>query len=107
MKSIRAHWRRTSMRTKLVIVMLGLMVFAIVATALSSAHTLRISMTKQIDVQLNASWPTMAYGLNKAYVHSLNEDGTSSDFDPTLMGLNSSYHLNLSHRLIILNLMPF
>lgn len=91
MKSIRSYWRRTSMRTKLVLVMLVLMVIAIFATALSSAHTLRISMSKQIDAQLNASWPTMAYGLNKAYIHSLNNDGSSTDFDPTLMGLNSSY----------------
>ena len=94
MKSIRAKWRRTSMRTKLVTVMLGLMIIAIFATAISSAHTLKISMTNQIDDQLNASWPTMAYGLNKAYVNSLDGNGGSEgsgDFDPTLLGLNSSY----------------
>ncbi len=54
MKSIRAKWRRTSMRTKLVTVMLGLMIIAIFATALSSSHTLKISMTNQIDDQLVA-----------------------------------------------------
>lgn len=82
------------MRTKLVTVMLGLMILAIFATAISSAHTLRISMTNQIDDQLNASWPTMAYGLNKAYLYSLDGNGGSNgaqDFDPTLLGLNSSY----------------
>lgn len=94
MKSFRAQWRRTSLRTKLVAVMLGLMIVAIFATAIGSAHTLRIAMTSQIDKQLNVSKSTMAYGLNKAYLYSLNEDNGSHDaldVDATLLGLSSAY----------------
>ncbi|MGP5582047.1 sensor histidine kinase, partial [Glutamicibacter arilaitensis] len=94
MKSFRAQWRRTSLRTKLVTVMLGLMIVAIFATAVGSAHTLRIAMTNQIDKQLNVSKSTMAYGLNKAYLYSLNEDSGSHDaldVDATLLGLSSAY----------------
>ena len=94
MKSIRSLWRRTTLRTKLVTVMFGLMILAIVATAVGSAHTLRISMTNQIDDQLVAAGPTMGLGLNKAYLYSVDNPGDPDgfkDFDPTLLGLNSSY----------------
>ncbi|WP_141362807.1 ATP-binding protein [Glutamicibacter uratoxydans] len=94
MKSIRSLWRRTTLRTKLVAVMFVLMIVAIIATAAGSAHTLRISMTNQIDAQLKSAGPTMGLGLSKAYLYSLDNDDDSNglqDFDPTLLGLNSSY----------------
>lgn len=94
MKSIRSLWRRTALRTKLVTVMLGLMIVAIIATAVGSAHTLRISMTNQIDDQLQVSAPTMGLGLNKAYLYAVDNPSNPTgykDFDPTLLGLNSSY----------------
>lgn len=93
MQALRTLWRRTSLRTKLVMLMCALMICGIGATAFGSAHTLRISMTNQIDDQLNVSGPTMGYGLNKAYQYSLDNDqsGENDGIDPTLLGLNRSY----------------
>lgn len=93
MQALRTLWRRTSLRTKLVMLMCALMICGIGATAFGSAHTLRISMTNQIDDQLNVSGPTMGFGLNKAYQYSLDNDqsGENDGIDPTLLGLNRSY----------------
>ncbi|WP_054820542.1 hypothetical protein [Arthrobacter sp. JCM 19049] len=67
MQALRLSWRRTSLRTKLVMLMCGLMILGVIATAVGSAQSLRISLTKQIDDQLLAAGPTLSYGLNQAY----------------------------------------
>lgn len=69
------------------------MICGVAATAFTSAQTLRISMTSQIDAQLNAAGTTMAFGLNKAYQYSLDNAGSSGTggVDATLLGLNRSY----------------
>lgn len=94
MQALRRTWRRTSLRTKLVMLMCGLMILGVIATAVGSSQSLRISLTKQIDQQLLTAAPTLSYGLDQAYRHSLDQDSSSSEdtgVDATLLGLNRAY----------------
>ncbi|GAB3621815.1 HAMP domain-containing sensor histidine kinase [Glutamicibacter endophyticus] len=92
MQALRRSWRRTSLRTKLVMLMCALMTVGVLATAVGSAHTLRISLTKQLDEQLISAAPSLGYGLNKAYLYSLDADnGNTGGVDPSLLGLNRAY----------------
>lgn len=92
MQALKLTWRRTSLRTKLVMLMCGLMMLGVVATAVGSAQSLRISLTKQTDEQLRAAAPTLSYGLNEAYRHSLNQESNADDgLDATLLGINRAY----------------
>ncbi|MEU3333252.1 sensor histidine kinase [Glutamicibacter creatinolyticus] len=94
MQALRLSWRRTSLRTKLVMLMCGLMILGVIATAVGSAQSLRISLTKQIDDQLLAAGPTLSYGLNQAYRYALDGDRNpqqQTGVDTTLLGLNRAY----------------
>ena len=94
MQALRLTWRRTSLRTKLVMLMCGLMMLGVVATAVGSAQSLRISLTKQTDEQMLAAAPTLSYGLNQAYRYSLDQDSNpsaNSGVDTTLLGMNRAY----------------
>ena len=92
MRALRLTWRRTSLRTKLVMLMCGLMMLGVVATAVGSAQSLRLSLTKQTDEQLRVAAPTLSYGLNEAYRYSLHQETTSDEgLDTTLLGMNRAY----------------
>ncbi|WP_431711183.1 sensor histidine kinase [Glutamicibacter uratoxydans] len=92
MQALMHVWRRTSLRTKLVMLMCGLMMLGVVATAVGSAQSLRISLTKQIDEQLRVAAPTLSYGLTEAYRYSLDQEpGGEEGLDSTLLGINHVY----------------